>query len=463
MQRILIVEDKESLRRMLRQTLEAAGYPAGEAADGAEATRLLADARYDLVVTDLKLPKRDGLQVLKAAREADPETQVIVMTAFGTVATAVQAMKEGAFDYIEKDADFADRLVVLVERALERRRLSSDNRLLRETAAGMPTIVGTSRPMKEVLALVEKVAPSAATVLLLGESGTGKELFARSLHGLSPRRDRPMVAINCAAIPDTLLENELFGHERGAFTGASGLKQGKFELADGGTLFLDEIGELSPAVQAKLLRVLQEHTFERVGGTRAIEVDVRIIAATNVELGRAVRDKRFREDLYFRLNVFPITIPPLRDRPEDIPALVLHFIEKFAREMRKKVTGATPEALRTLQAYGWPGNVREVENAVERAVILATGNLVQPADLALGLGRAAREDQEPLPLTGSLHEVSLRASQRAERELIRKVLRECAGNKTRAAEALQVSYKTLLTKIKDYGLQDAGDEPAPLP
>ncbi len=463
MQRILIVEDKEGLRRMLRQTLEAAGYPASEATDGADAIRLLADARYDLVVTDLKLPKRDGLQVLKAAREADPETQVIVMTAFGTVATAVQAMKDGAYDYIEKDADFADRLVVLVERAMERRRLSSENRLLRESAAGMPTIVGASRAMKEVLALVEKVAPSAATVLLLGESGTGKELFARSIHGLSPRRERPLVAINCAAIPDTLLENELFGHERGAFTGASGLKQGKFELADGGTLFLDEIGELSPAVQAKLLRVLQEHTFERVGGTRAIEVDVRIIAATNVELGRAVREKRFREDLYFRLNVFPVTVPPLRDRPEDIPALVQHFIEKFAREMRKKVTGATPEALRILQAYGWPGNVREVENAVERAVILATGNLVQPADLALGLGRAAREDPEPLPLTGSLHEVSLRASQRAERELIGKVLRECAGNKTRAAEALQVSYKTLLTKIKDYGLQDAGDESVPPP
>ena len=463
MQRILIVEDKESLRRMLRQTLEAAGYPAAEAGDGAEAARMLSNARYDLVVTDLKLPKRDGLQVLRAAREADPETQVIVMTAFGTVPTAVQAMKEGAFDYIEKDADFADRLVVLIERALERRRLASENRLLKETAAGMPNIVGTSPPMKEALALAEKVAPSAATVLLLGESGTGKELFARRIHALSPRRERPLVAINCAAIPDTLLENELFGHERGAFTGASGLKQGKFELADGGTLFLDEIGDLSAAVQSKLLRVLQEHTFERVGGTRVIEVDVRIIAATNVDLARAVRERRFREDLYFRLNVFPIATPPLRDRPEDIPALVQHFIAKFAREMRKKVTGATPEALRALRAYGWPGNVREVENALERAVILAMEDQVQPADLALGLGRAAREDPEPIALTGSLHEVSLRASQRAERELIRKVLRECAGNKTRAAEALDVSYKTLLTKIKEYGLQDLGDEPAPLP
>ncbi|HEY7678318.1 MAG TPA: sigma-54 dependent transcriptional regulator [Candidatus Methylomirabilis sp.] len=462
MQRILIVEDKEGLRRMLRQTLEAAGYPATEVADGAEAIRLLEENRYDLVITDLKLPKRDGLQVLAAARGADPDAQVIVMTAFGTVATAVQAMKEGAFDYIEKDADFADRLVVLVERALERRRLSTENRALKETVAGMPAIVGTSRPMKEALALVEKVAPSAATVLLLGESGTGKELFARSIHTLSPRRDRPLVAINCAAIPDTLLENELFGHERGAFTGASGLKQGKFELADGGTLFLDEIGDLSAAVQAKLLRVLQEHTFERVGGTRAIEVDVRIIAATNVELGRAVREKRFREDLYFRLNVFPIAIPPLRDRPEDLPVLVQHFISKFALEMRKRVTGITSEALRVLQTYAWPGNVREVENAVERAVILATGEQIQPADLALGLGRAAREEPEPLPLTGSLHEVSLRASQRAERELIRKVLRECGGNKTRAAEALQVSYKTLLTKIKDYGLQESEDEAPPL-
>jgi len=462
MQRILIVEDKEGVRRMLRQTLEAAGYPAAEAADGGEAVRLLEENRYDVVITDLKLPKRDGLQVLAAARGADPDAQVIVMTAFGAVATAVQAMKDGALDYIEKDADFADRLVVLVERALERRRLSTQNLALPEAAPGMPTIVGTSRPMKDALALAEKVAPSAASVLLLGESGTGKELFARSIHGLSPRRDRPLVAINCAAIPDTLLENELFGHERGAFTGASGLKQGKFELADGGTLFLDEIGDLSPAVQAKLLRVLQEHTFERVGGTRAIEVDVRIIAATNVDLARAVAEKRFREDLYFRLNVFPIAIPPLRDRPEDIPVLVQYFVSKFAREMRKRVTGATPEALRALQGYGWPGNVREVENAVERAVILATGEQIQAADLALGLGRAAREEPEPLPLTGSLHEVSLRASQRAERELIRRVLRECGGNKTRAAEALQVSYKTLLTKIKDYGLQEADDETPPL-
>ena len=462
MERILIVEDKDGLRRMLRQTLEAAGHPVAEAADGAEATRKLADARYDLVVTDLKLPKRDGLQVLKAAKEADPESQVIVMTAFGTVASAVQAMKDGAFDYIEKEADFADRLLVLVERALERRRLTSENRLLKESAPGMPAIVAASRPMKEALALLEKVAPSTATVLLLGESGTGKELFARRIHLLSPRKDRSQVAINCAAIPDTLLENELFGHERGAFTGASGLKQGKFELADGGTLFLDEIGDLSPAVQSKLLRVLQEHTFERVGGTRAIQVDVRIITATNVELARAVRERRFREDLYFRLNVFPISVPPLRERPEDIPPLVQHFVAKFAREIRKPVTGVSPEALRALQGYGWPGNVRELENAVERAVILAAGEQIEPADLSLGLGRAGREEAEPLPLTGSLHEVSLRATQRAEKELIRKVLREWGGNKTRAAEALQVSYKTLLTKIKDYGLQEAGDEPPPL-
>ncbi len=461
MERILIVEDKDSLRRMLRQTLEGAGYPVVEASDGAEATRKLAEARYDLVVTDLKLPKRDGLEVLKAAREGDPESQVIVMTAYGTVASAVQAMKEGAFEYIEKDADFADRLLVLVERALERRRLFSENRLLKESAADMPAIVGSSRRMKEALALVDKVAPSAATVLLLGESGTGKELFARRIHSLSPRRERPLVAINCAAIPETLLENELFGHEKGAYTGASGLKQGKFELADGGTLFLDEIGELSPAMQAKLLRVLQEHTFERVGGIRAIEVDVRIITATNLDLARAVREKRFREDLYFRLNVFPVPIPPLRDRPEDVPTLVQHFIGKFAREMRKPVSGASPEALRALQGYAWPGNVRELENAIERAVILATGDQVQAADLALGLGRAAREEPEPLSLTGSLHEVSLRASQRAERELIRKILKECGGNKTRAAEALQVSYKTLLTKIKDYGLQEPDDEPLP--
>jgi DNA-binding NtrC family response regulator len=463
MERILIVEDKDGLRRMLRQTLEAAGYPVAEAADGAEAARKLAEGRYDLVVTDLKLPKRDGLQVLKAAREADPESQVIVMTAYGSVATAVQAMKEGAFDYIEKDADFADRLLVLAERALERRRLFSENRALKESTPGASSIVGSGRRMKEALALVEKVAPSGATVLLLGESGTGKELFARRIHDLSPRRDRPLVAINCAAIPETLLENELFGHEKGAFTGASGLKQGKFEMADGGTLFLDEIGELSPAVQAKLLRVLQEHTFERVGGTRAIDVDVRIITATNLDLARAVRERRFREDLYFRLNVFPVPIPPLRERPEDVPALVQHFIGKFAQEMRKPVRGASPEALRALQSYHWPGNVRELENAIERAVILTAGEQVEAADLSLGLGRAARQEPEALPLMGSLHEVSLRASQRAERELIRNALKDSGGNKTRAAEALQVSYKTLLTKIKEYGLQEPDDELPPQP
>jgi DNA-binding NtrC family response regulator len=460
MERILIAEDKEGVRRMLRQTLEGAGYTVAEAADGGAATRMLGEASYGVVLTDLKLPKRDGLQVLKAAREADPESQVIVMTAYGTVATAVQAIKDGAFDYIEKEGDFADRLLVLVERAIERRRLTSENRLLRESVPGAPTIVATSRAIRESLALVDKVAPSAATILLLGESGTGKELFARRSHLLSPRRERPLVALNCAAIPDTLLENELFGHERGAYTGAAGLKQGKFELADGGTLFLDEIGELAPGVQAKLLRVLQEHTFERVGGTRAIEVDVRIIAATNQDLARAVRERRFREDLFFRLNVFPITIPPLRDRPEDIPPLVQHFIARFGREMRKTVTGVTPEALRLLQAYQWPGNVRELENAVERAVILAGGEMIPPGDFALGLGRAVAMEPETLPFVGPLHEVSQRASQRAEREYIRRILREHAGNKTRAAEALQVSYKTLLTKIKDYGLQDAGEEPA---
>ena len=462
MERVLVVEDKEGMRRMLKETLEGAGYQVTEATDGAEAVRLLATSRYDLVLTDLKLPKKDGLAVLRTAKEVDPQTPIILMTAYGTIRTAVEAMKEGAYDYVEKDEEFVDRLLLLVERALERRRLFHENVILRAEIAekiGFPKIIGASRKIQEVSSLVQKVAQSTATVLLLGESGTGKELFARAIHQMSQRRGRPFVAINCAAIPETLLESELFGHEKGAFTGAVALKQGKFELAGGGTLFLDEIGELSPSVQAKLLRVLQDRRFERVGGTRSIEVDVRIIAATNADLAKVVREKRFREDLYFRLNVFPISIPPLRDRPEDIPPLVEHFIAKFSVGMRKAVKGISGEALKALMGYPWPGNVRELENFVERAVILNTSGTLELQDFALGLSWERGLEEEPLSLVGSLHEVSERASQWAERRLIRKALVETKGNKSKAAELLQVSYKTLLTKIKEYGLEaeETGD------
>ncbi|MCI0370841.1 MAG: sigma-54 dependent transcriptional regulator [candidate division NC10 bacterium] len=457
---ILVVEDKPSMRRMLRETLEGAGYKVDEAADGEEALKKLSLNQYQLILTDLKLPRKDGLAVLRAAREVASNLPVILMTAYGTVESAVQAMKDGAVDFLAKPFD-SDYLLRLMERVLERCRLYTENLVLKEGFAeklGFPKIVGASRAIQQVSALIQKVAPSNATALLLGESGTGKELFARALHQMGTRAGRPFIAINCAAIPDTLLENELFGHEKGAYTGAQAQKQGKFELADTGTLFLDEIGDLSPAVQAKLLRVLQDGAFERVGGTRPIQVDVRIIAATNTDLARAVRERRFREDLFFRLNVFPISIPPLRERPEDIPMLVTHFVHRFAQEMRKEVREVTPEALKALMAYPWPGNVRELENFIERAVILAAGPTLTVQDFALGVKRGRGELEPDLPLTGSLHEVSARASARAERDLIARTLQGTGGNKSKAAEVLRVSYKTLLNKIKEYGIEATPEE-----
>jgi DNA-binding NtrC family response regulator len=385
--RILLVEDKESLRRMLRRTLEAARYQVDEAVDGQDAIRKLGLGTYHLVLTDLKLPKADGMAVLKAAKATSPQLPVIIMTAFGTIDLAVQAMKEGAYHFITKPVD-SDHLLLEIDRAISQFQLVVENLVLKDGLAdrlGSPTIVGSSKKIREVMTLVHKVASADATVLLTGESGTGKELFARVLHDKSPRRSRPFVAINCAAIPDTLLESELFGHERGAFTGAAAAKPGKFELADGGTLFLDEVSELSAAVQAKLLRVLQERAFERVGGTRTIEVDVRIVAASNTDLTGAVRERRFRDDLFFRLNVFPIAIPPLRERTEDIPALVDHFIEKYARRMGRRIRGISKDALQVLERYRWPGNIRELENFVQRAIILASGDLLQPGDFALSL------------------------------------------------------------------------------
>jgi len=456
---ILVVEDKPGMRRMLRETLEGADYRVDEASDGEEALKKLSLNHYRLVLTDLKLPKKDGLAVLRAAREVGGNLPVILMTAYGTIETAVQAMKDGAVDFLTKPFD-SDYLLGLIERSLERYRLFTENLVLKEGFAekmGFPKIVGASRAMQQVSSFIQKVAPSNATVLLLGESGTGKELFARAIHQMSTRPGRPFIAINSAAIPDTLLENELFGHEKGAYTGAQTQKQGKFELADGGTLFLDEIGDLSPAVQAKLLRVLQDGAFERVGGTKPIQVDVRIITATHTDLARAVRERKFREDLFFRINVFPITIPPLRERPEDIPMLVTHFLHRFAQEMRKDVREVTPEALKGLMGYPWPGNVRELENFIERAVILAPEPTLTVHDFALGPKQGRGEREPDLPLTGSLHEVGSRASARAERDLIARTLQATGGNKSKAAEVLQVSYKTLLNKIKEYGIEAAPD------
>ncbi len=454
MNTILVVEDKDGMRKMLRETLEGAGYRVTEARDGAEAIARLEAGRVDLVLTDLKLPRRDGLEVVRATKGLLPQVSVIVMTAYGTIETAVQAMKAGAADFIQKPFD-SDYLLLLITRELERRRLVTENLLLREELQdrlGLPEIKGESRRLQEAVAMLHKVAPSPATVLLLGESGTGKELFARALHQLSPRKGQPFVAINCAAIPESLLESELFGHERGAFTGATALKPGRFERADGGTLFLDEVGELPPGVQAKLLRVLQEATFDRVGGLKPITVDVRIVAATNADLGRLVRERRFREDLYFRLNVFPIVVPPLRERPEDIPILAQHFLRRFAAELRREVRGFAEGAMGALVRYRWPGNVRELENCIERAMILCGGDQIQAADLTLDIGGVGADPWDERPQSEILHEHATWASRRAERDLIRQVLARMQGNKSRAAEVLQVSYKTLLSKVKEYGL-----------
>jgi DNA-binding NtrC family response regulator len=460
MAEILLVEDKESLRQMLRLTLENAGYTVDQACDGAEARRKLNDSRYRLVVTDLKMPRADGLEVLKAAKAADGDTAVILLTAYGTIDEAVQAMKEGAYEFLQKPVD-SRHLLLLVERALEEGRLRAENILLRDEYSrryGFPRIVGDSAAMQKVGREIQQVATTPTTVLLLGESGTGKELFARAIHHLSPRRNASFIAINCAAIPDTLIENELFGHEKGAYTGADQRRAGKFELAARGTIFLDEISEVAPTVQSKLLRVLEERKVTRLGGSADIDVDVRVVAATNRDLKAAVAAKQFREDLYFRLAVFPVQIPALRERRSDIRQLAEVFAVKYGRELRRAPLHLTPEALRLLEEYDWPGNVRELENCVERACILAYGAEITPADLNISppADYSLREQLTLLDgfdLRGSLSDVSARAQRLVERRKIDQTLRECGYNKSRTAERLEVSYKTLLTRIKELELE----------
>src|SRR5882762_4559084 len=382
---ILLVEDKESLRRVLRLTLEHAGYSVTEAADAREAINEIGRVPHKIVLTDLRMPNGSGLDVLRAARSADADVPVIVMTAYGSIDEAVQAMKDGAHDFLQKPVD-SNHLLLLVERALEQTRLRTENILLREEWSkhyGFPRIIGESEAIKKVVAETQRVAQTEATVLLLGESGTGKELFARAVHHLSNRRDKPFVAINCAAIPETLIENELFGHERGAFTGAGDRRLGKFELASGGTVFLDEIGELPLAVQGKLLRVIEEKAVDRIGGRGPVPVDVRVVAATNKDLRAAVNTGEFRGDLFFRLAVFPIEIPPLRDRGEDVVMLARQFAAQLGKELRGREAVLSDASLAALRLHEWPGNVRELENAIERACILADTSTLEPSDLGL--------------------------------------------------------------------------------
>jgi DNA-binding NtrC family response regulator len=459
---ILIVEDKDSLRAMLRHALEDQGHSVVEAADETEALRQVRDTRPDLVLSDLRLLSGDGVGVLRGAKDIDPDLPVIVMTAYGSIQDAVVAMKEGALDFLAKPVD-PDHLLLLVERALAQRRMAAENRSLRDELAarrGAPAIIGQDPSLERVMATVHRAAATDTTVLLLGESGTGKELIARTLHALGGRADGPFVAINCAAIPETLLETELFGHEKGAFTGATARKAGRFELAHRGTLFLDEIGDLPIGLQAKILRALEEKKFDRVGGTQPLQVDVRVVAATNRNLKAAVAARQFREDLYFRLSVFPIDIPPLRERPGDIEVLARHFVDRFCRDLKKKTLTLSADAIDELKRYRWPGNVRELQNCIERAVILVDGDTIRPRHLDLSFRddvavEAPADPWEQLDLSGSLTDVTRRATVEVERRKIQAALKDAGGQKPRAADLLQVSYKTLLQKLKEYGLADS--------
>jgi DNA-binding NtrC family response regulator len=450
---------------MLRLALKAHGHTVLEARDEAEAVEQLRQARPVVVLTDLKLPSGDGFGVLRAAKDIDPELPVVVMTAYGSIQDAVTAMREGAMDFLAKPVD-PDHLLLMVERAIRQRRLVTENILLKQELAerrGAPRIIGEDAQLTRVTQQLQRASATDTTVLLEGESGTGKELFARALHALSPRADGPFVAINCAAIPDTLLETELFGHEKGAFTGAVGRKPGRFELAHRGTLFLDEIGELPLALQAKILRALEEKQFERVGGTQSIHVDTRIVAATNRNLKQRVAERQFRQDLYFRLCVFPIEIPPLRERGGDVLTLARHFVERFCGDLKKPLLSLSSSAIGELQAYGWPGNVRELQNCIERAVILCDGETIQPHHLNLtspgapvtpsaGQDAVATPGFEAFDLSGTMPEALRRVAADVERRKILQAMQATKGDRTRVVEMLQISHKALLQRLRTYGI-----------
>jgi two-component system NtrC family response regulator len=444
--RILVVDDEPAQLELVTGFLRRQGFEVAEAAGGQAAVARFRQEPFDLVLTDQRMPDLSGLDVLEAVRAASPETAVVIMTAYGTIETAVSAVKAGAADYLAKPLNL-DELLHRIHQIQDRRRLLSENRELRAALAErhrVEGIIGESGAMQEVLSVVRRVAPSDATVLIRGESGTGKELIAKALHYASPRAAGALVKVNCAALAESLLEAELFGHEKGAFTGAVAARKGRFELADGGSLFLDEIGDLPPHLQVKLLRVLQEREFERVGSSRPIRVDVRLLAATHRNLEALVREGRFRDDLYYRINVVTIQLPPLRERREDLPPLIDHFLRAFAKKNGKSIRGLTREAREALLRYDYPGNVRELENLVERAVVLTRDDVIGLSDLPLTLEAQAAEPEAGAGLVAAVEGM--------ERRMIREALLKADGTQTRAAELLGISERVLRYKLKKYGL-----------
>lgn len=454
-ERVLVVDDEENMVHFLTKLLAREGYEVKGVLSGTEALECIKDTAYDLVLCDLKLPGADGMEVLKAVREALPETVVVMITAYGTIPSAIEAMRAGAYDYVTKPFR-AHEILAVVDKGLERIRLRREVEYLRkvvEQRFGFGGFVGKSKPMQAVYTQIEKVATSRGTVLIQGESGTGKELVAKAIHYASPRKSGPFVVIDCGAIPEQLQESELFGHVKGAFTGAIATRRGLFEEAQHGTVFLDDVTDLPLGLQAKLLRALQEGEIRRVGDSRMIRVDVRVIAATNRDLEEEVRQGTFREDLYYRLNVFPIRLPPLRDRREDIPLLAEHFLARVAEEEKASPKRLSPDALRVLMNYSWPGNVRELRHALERAALLSEGELIDERDLPPHLTLPRGELTVALPEDAlTIPETTARIVHEVERELIRRALARTANNRTEAARLLGLSRRALLYKLKEYGL-----------